>query len=87
MKKRINPVKHSWYKIYWWWKTHDYELDPEQVKTFFDWLNVQDMHLCGYKLVQDPDEPEAHEHVLYPLEMEETEAVLERYLKWRKAKS
>jgi hypothetical protein len=83
VKARINPVKHWWYKVYWWWTTRWYELDPEQVSTFFDWANIQDIHLATYRVVQDPDNPEDHEHVLYPLGMEETEAILERYLSWK----
>lgn len=59
------------------------ELDPAKVSNFYEWANLQDVHLATYKLVQDPDEPEEHEHVLYPLEMEEAEAVMERYLAWK----
>jgi hypothetical protein len=71
-----------WYRrVYWWWKVRWCELDPEKVHTFWDWLNIQDMYLAQYKVVQDPDNPVDHEHVLYPLGREETEAVFQRYLK------
>lgn len=47
--------------------------------TFWEWLNQQDMHLARWETTGETFED--HDHVLVPLEEEETEALLERYLR------
>jgi hypothetical protein len=76
MKARIR-----WHRrLYWWWKVRHYELDPGKVTTFWEWLNLHDMHLCKWEMFTGEDNLQ-HRHELVPLEMEEAEAVLERYLR------
>lgn len=58
-------------------------LNPDEIVTFWDWLNVHDMHLARWECVEEYDMwgNDKHEHVLVPLDMEETEAILDRYLR------
>lgn len=82
MKARL-----KWYRrLYWWWKVRSYELDAEKTQTFWEWLNIHDMHLAKWELVDGPEPGDVmgrtdHHHELIPLDMEETEAILNRYLR------
>jgi hypothetical protein len=55
----------------------------EKTITFWEWLNQQDIHLARWQPTEEYDlwGNDRHEHVLVPLEEEETEVILERYLR------
>jgi len=73
MKARLNPIKRLW----WWWKVRRYQLDPAKTRTFWEYLNANNLTLCTWEMVPDGDQ---HTHDLVELEMEQVEAVLNRYL-------
>ena len=46
--------------------------------TFSEWLNQQDIELCRWESVGEGAD---HHHVLMPFEPEETDIIIERYLR------
>jgi hypothetical protein len=74
MKARLNPFK----RLYWWWSTRQPARTASEARTFWEWLNANNLALCTWELVGDGDE---HTHDLVQLEMEQAEAVFHRYLK------
>lgn len=77
MKAKLNPVKHLYYRAYWWWHSTIFELNPGKTRTFWEWLNANDLALCTWGL---HGEGEEHTHDLVQLGAEETEAVFKQYL-------
>lgn len=48
--------------------------------TFSEWLNQQDIELCKWEYVE-PADCTPHDHVLVPYTPEETDIIIERYLR------